>query len=308
MIDPARHADAPVHTFEHHAMACTFGLCVVHDDAAYARRFARAAFDEIDRVELLLSRFIPHSEIAQLNQLAPGASLRISEDTLACLQLASELHAATGGAFDIAYRGQAAKRPPTDVAPPPLVFDPQQHAVGVRAAVDLDLGGLGKGYALDQVAALLREWQIDAALVHSGQSTAYAHGAPPETTGWSVHLRTATDADQTSGTLTLRGRAIAGSGQRLHGDHIVDPRNGTPVARERATWAVAPSAALADALSTAFMVMDAAHVRRLCERERNVWAILPRSDSDAAPLEFLPHEPGFWIAANRSQQTRDGKE
>ena len=107
---------------------------------------------------------------------------------------------------------------------PPLVVDPAQHVAGVLVpGVTVDLGGIGKGYALDRVVEIVREWGIEAALVHSGRSTVYAVGE------WTVRLRDPTADDHVLGRLKLANAALAGSGQRLHGKHIVDPQTGEAV-------------------------------------------------------------------------------
>ena len=281
--------------FEHDAMACTFALHVADSDARHATGAARAAFDEVDRLERLLSRFIPHSEIAQLGALPPGRALRVSPETLECLQIAAEVYTETGGAFDIAFRSLRA-RDDTDVraAAPPLVFDPRAHAVGVtRPGVTLDLGALGKGYAVDRVVALLREWGIRAALVHSGQSSVYALGHPPDAPAWRIALRHPDRTDESLGTLDLCDGALSGSGQRLHGGHIVDPQTGRPAAQAEAAWAVALTAALSDAFSTAFMIMSPAAIAALCGRRRDVSAILrPAAAKGQELVCFGPNQPG----------------
>ncbi|MCK4342918.1 MAG: FAD:protein FMN transferase [Phycisphaerae bacterium] len=274
MIEPG--SETSVHCYQHEAMACTFGLGLVVDDERFARQVARAAFDELDRLEQLLSRFIPHSDIARINGLAPGQSVRVEPDTVECLRLAAQLQADTGGAFDIAFRSR--RETPSDATAetvPPLVFDPTNHSVGVQmAGVVLDLGGLGKGYALDRIADLLREWGIFTALVHSGESTVSALGRPAEGAGWRVGLRNPEQHSETLDTLELSDYALSGSGQLLHGDHIIDPRGERPAAATAAAWALAPTAVVADALSTAFMVMSVQEVEQYCGRQADVSAIL----------------------------------
>lgn len=283
MIDPELSAPGVrLHRFEHEAMACTFGVCVAGATERYARQAAAAAFAEVDRLEALLSRFVPYSDIARVNALALGEFVRVSLETRECLELASQVYRDTGGAFDVAYRVRS--RLPT--GEPALVFDPQTHSLGVRVArCDLDLGGLGKGFAVDRAVAVLREWNIAAVLVHSGQSTVRALGART----WRVALRAPGSPSAACGTLELRDAALSGSGQGRQPGHIRDPRTGQP-STTSATWAVAPSAALSDALSTAFMNMPVADVATYVQRHPAVGAILmPVADagtgaSSPAPL------------------------
>ncbi|MEW6199948.1 MAG: FAD:protein FMN transferase [Planctomycetota bacterium] len=301
--------------FEHDAMACTFGLCLFGVDRRYAEQVARAAFDEVDRLEQTLSRFVPHSDIVRLSALKAGQTIPVAVETIECLQLAAQLHDLTGGAFDAAFRTPG----PRDVAP--LVLDPAAHAVGVQVpGVQLDLGGLGKGYAVDRVVGLLREWGVPAGRVHAGQSTVRVFGTAAGDAMWRVGLRHPERPDETLGLVELydaispgsvvtgpeqredsnsrrlqpspnpsspqrvargdlEGRgvgasALSGSGQHLHGGHIVNPRRGEMAGAVQAAWAVAPSAALADGLSTAFMILSTGEIESVCRRLANVTAIL----------------------------------
>jgi FAD:protein FMN transferase len=282
--------------FAHDAMACTFGLYLPGLAVPRAQQIAWAAFDEIDRLEQMLSRFIPHSDIARLNALAPGQSVRVSAETIECLQLAEKVYTETWGAFDIAFRSRKRVGDIHSIPTvPPLVFDPANHAVGVQVAeVALDLGALGKGYAVDRVVALLREWGVQAGLVHSGQSTAHALGGQPDGSPWRVSLRRPDAQTETLGELELRDAALSGSGQLLHGGHIIDPRTGRPAESFAAAWAAAPSAALSDALSTAFMAMTAGEVEGLCGRWPDVSAILlPAGSTERGLLCFGPDKRVF---------------
>ncbi len=98
----------------------------------------------------------------------------------------------------------------------------------------------------------------------------YALGAPRGQAGWSVAIRSPLDQTTVLRKLVLRDRAFSGSGVALHGAHILDPRSGTAAGRWRGAWALAPTAALADALSTAFMVMAADEIEQYCRRHTDV--------------------------------------
>ena len=269
----------PLRRFAHDAMACTFELYLVEEDAKYAWQAAEAAFAEADRLEQELSRFVPTSDVARINALPPGQSLRVGIDAFECLQQAIRLYVETGGAFDVTFgseidheRQSESERFPTMHL---LECDARLHDVTVRAAgVQIDLGGIGKGYAIDQMVTTLRDWSIAAGLIHAGQSSAYALGSPPQAACWRVALRDPATHEQTLGSIELKDAALSGSGRLLHGEHIIDPATGRPVGGVSGAWARAASAAVSDALATAFMVMPPEQVERYCRQHADVAAIL----------------------------------
>jgi thiamine biosynthesis lipoprotein len=282
-----------VHVFAHEAMATVFEIFIAGKDEAYAGQAARAAFDEIDRLERLFSRFDPSSETSRIGRLAPGGSLRVGLETAEVLGLSSFVQSETGGAFDIAYLGlekaasgrrRSRPRPLTSL----LRIDTDGRGFEVtrvrskgrasRRALDLDLGAVGKGYALDAALAVLRDWTVDNVLLHAGTSTALAEGPGPAGAGrgrgWPVGTGSGPDGTSGPGRVLLRKRALSGSGTEVKGAHIVDPRTGRPAGGHAAAWASHPSAAASDALSTAFMVMATKDVAAFCARHPAVWALV----------------------------------
>ncbi|MCH7871501.1 MAG: FAD:protein FMN transferase [Planctomycetes bacterium] len=278
------------HRISHEAMACTWEIHILGDDPTYAEHAARAAFDEIDRLELELSRFVEHSDISRINALRAGESACIGIDAFDCLRMASELHTETNGAFDVSIG--ALLEDAADTTSPfgmsHLALDAKSRNVTVDIdGLIIDLGGLAKGYAVDQAVEILREWSIEAALIHSGQSTVYALGSPPGQPGWTIAIRDPSDHAKTLARVCLRNRALSGSGTALHGPHIIDPRTGAPAACPLASWAVASSAAISDALSTTFSVFTADEVEAYCRKHTDVLGAHATATPDGTVLNWL---------------------
>ena len=298
MVSSAK-GTVPVHRFAHEAMTTVFEVIIADKKEDYARQAARAAFDEIDRIERLFSRFDPSSEVSRASRLRPGERMMVGVETVECLAVAARIQAETNGAFDVNFRALAAgkgkagrqeKRTTDTPLPPNLLnlvglkmvpggFEIERHRGSSRKRplpVDLDLGAVGKGYALDKAAEVLADWSVKNALIHSGTSTALGIGTGPRAgkPGWPVGTATAWECPGAPKEVRLRGRALSGSGTEVKGDHIIDPWTGRPARSHLAAWASHPSAAVSDALSTAFLVMKTEDVGRYCRSRPEVWALV----------------------------------
>ncbi|TKJ35720.1 MAG: hypothetical protein CEE38_14005 [Planctomycetes bacterium B3_Pla] len=267
--------------FSHEAMATTFEIIVVYEDERYARQAAAAAFDEVDRLEGDLSRFVENSDISRINNLPADEPLLLGLDAFECLRISARLYAETNGAFDITigsllkcWRNKdGSRRTPSEdelelalqhTGTHLLELDETELTVKLTAGpVQVDFGGVGKGYAVDRAGELLREWSIDSALISGGYSSVLALDAPPGTKGWPLTLSDPADHSRILARPCLRGGALSGSGVQK-GGHIISPRTGRPVEGKLAAWSSAPDAATADALSTAFMIMSPDEIKRYC--------------------------------------------
>jgi len=300
-----------VHRFYHEAMATTFEIFILHKDASYARQVAWEAFDELDRIELELSRFIENSDISRLNNLAANCPLKVGLTAFECLQLGTRIYEETGGAFDITIGSllscwlneDKTERIPSDeeldfarchTGTHLLKLDESEHTVELLAdRVQIDLGGIGKGLAVDRMAELLRDWDINAALINGGYSSVLAFGCPSGTNGWPVTLSNPRSHKQNLARLYLRNRAISGSGLQK-GRHIIDPRTHQPVEAKLAAWASATIAAAADALSTAFMVMSPDEIEKYCLNHSDTLAALILKKADKAAQNNSILRLGRW--------------
>lgn len=282
-----------IHRFAHKAMATVFEILIQHENAGYAQQAALEAFSELDRLEQELSRFIPSSDISRINNLAQYETITLGEAAFECVQQCLRVHEETNGAFDITVgplmdiwrNPDKTPRTPTPeeleaarqrVGMQHFKLDESRYTIALLSehGVGLDLGAFGKGYAVDRLANFLGEWSVTTALIHGGMSSIFALGAPFENMdGWPIAINNPWQREQNLTTLVLREVAVSGSGL-LKGQHIIDPRTAHPVSGPRAAWAVTPSAAIGDGVSTAFMVMRAEEVEQYCAAHEDTWAML----------------------------------
>ncbi|UWZ81912.1 FAD:protein FMN transferase [Occallatibacter riparius] len=237
-----------IHQFNHAAMATHFQVRIVHDEKGYAAQAAQATFDLVNSLESCLSRFRTNSDIARAAHLAPGEKMRLSEPAFACLQIAKRMEEATHTAFcptPGALKTQASLSG-WDLVPGELSI------TCLSGRLEFDLGAIGKGFALDRMAELLRDWDISSFLLVAGGSSILAGDAPPGAPGWSCGL----GEDNASERFFLTDISLSGSGVAVKGAHILDPRTAQPASRQLRAWVIADSAAESDALSTACMVLS----------------------------------------------------
>jgi thiamine biosynthesis lipoprotein len=261
-------------------MATRFEILLYGGREADLRAAAEEALDEVDRLESQLSLYRPASEIAVVNRLAARQPVRVSPSVFDLLSLAQRLHQETAGAFDITigplvrcwgFMGGTGSLP-TDQA-----VAEARNLVGMyhvkldradcsvrfdREGVMIDLGAIGKGYAIDCAVQLLRDSGMTSGLIHGGTSTTYALGTPPEAPGWRIELPGIPEVGFHPIALELRDEALSVSavwgrsftaGGKAYG-HVLDPRTGQPVEGALCTAVGLPSATETDALSTALLV------------------------------------------------------
>jgi FAD:protein FMN transferase len=271
-------------TLARDAMATRFELVLHGESEAPLRAAGEEALNEVGRLEEQLSLYRPESEVAQVNARASREPVRVSPELFALLQHAQALSAETEGAFDITlaplvrcwgFMGGSGSLPDPKavdqcrarIGMHLVELDPEHRTVRFqRHGVMLDLGAIGKGYAVEKAAGLLREAGVPSALIHGGTSTVYALGRPPEAPCWTVAVDSKNPMliplrDEALSVSGIRGKFFEANG-RIFG-HVLDPRTGWPVTGTALAAVVHPSATETDALSTALLVGGAQEQERL---------------------------------------------
>jgi thiamine biosynthesis lipoprotein len=288
-------------------MACRFEILLDGADETHAAA-AREALDEADRLEAALSVFRETSELSRVNRTAAQGPVVVDADLFALLARCRELHARTAGAFDITstplsrcwgfLRREGRLPSPEAIAAARalvgmsgVVFDDASRTVRfARAGMELNLGSIGKGYALDRMAALMRGRGVGHALLSAGGSSAVAVGG--RGAGWTVDLRSRQVGSGTLARLHLRDGALATSGAgeqffevdgKRYG-HVIDPRTGWPAAGVLSVSVVTAVGAVSDALSTAFLVGGLEVARRYCASHPQTLALVTPDDGKSRPV------------------------
>ncbi len=310
-------AEEGILRFSHHAMATVFEVFMHSEDPVYARQAAFEAFKEVDRLEKELSRYVPNSDISCINALAPSGEMILSEDAFDCLNQALRYNIETNGAFDVTVgslidclltRNKQQLRNATQeeidnakrrIGMHHLQLDEAEQSVKVLDVVpQIDLGAIGKGYAVDRMMALLKVWDIRTALVHGGTSSVFARGAIPGHTGWPVTLSSPASPEIVLLRLDVADFGLGGSGVKK-GRHIIDPRSARPVPGGRAVWVMAESATCADAISTACMVMTREEIGQFCSAHPKIRVLLVETSDEGKEEVYRFGFPGEPVASAR---------
>jgi thiamine biosynthesis lipoprotein len=317
LLTPSLFADEPAPPEEfallrvsRRAMATQFEVAIPHG-IENALAAAEDALDLIDSLEDQMTVFRGNSEVSRLNAAAAYAPVAVEDRLFDLFARCAAWTQETAGAFDIAtgaltkawgfYRRQG-RVPTTRERKEAMARTGMRHVILDSGAVkyrvpglEMNLGAVGKGYALDRAAELLREkWGIDSALLHGGSSSVYAIGHPPgEPRGWPIRLRHPWDDGRSLGTVRLKDHGLGTSaatfqyfeynGRKL--GHLLDPRTGRPVEGSASASASAASAAEADAMSTAVYVLGCAGADRLPQTRPGLGVVF-LADSADRPAAF----------------------
>ncbi len=290
MLSPAGLPASPTAGFGaalHHHQATRLSMATIYaidawgpDETGLAAA-VEAAFDEVDRIDRLMSHYRSDSPLSRINREAARRPVPVERELFDFLSEAIGYTRASGGAFDVTvgplmkvwgfFKGEGRLPSQADVAAAlrhvgaaHVLLDAASRTVAFdEPGVELDLGGIAKGYAVDRAAGVLRARGVAAALVSSGGSTIYAVEAPPGLAGWPVDIQDPLRGAAIARTLRLKNRAlsVAGTSEKfferagVRYSHIMDPRSGWPVQGVLSVAVLAPTGTAGDALDDALFVL-----------------------------------------------------
>ena len=280
-------------------MGTILEIQIVGDDEPLARALTESAFDEVARLERLVSHYDPRSEVSQLAASSGQGPRRVDPAVLELVRASLEQGDRVGGVFDVtlgpvidfwrtadpdvpdaAALAEVRSRTGHDK----LVLHPDGTIELTTAGMELDFGGIAKGWALDRVVVQLRAEQVEAALLSFGQSSIWALGAPRGAEGWALAVRSPRGG--IAGRITLRDQALSISSSiepaepaRSDGGEegrapIVNPRTAWPVDAQALAAVVAPDAMSADVISTSLLILDPYSAIKLVESLPGVEAMI----------------------------------
>jgi FAD:protein FMN transferase len=268
------------------------------------------ALDEASRLDQMLSNYRPESELSRISRSASQRPVKVSRELFEFLSACAEYSRASKGAFDITVgplmkvydffkgTGRLPHRDELELALQKvgyknILLDKQRMTVRLtRDKVELDPGGIGKGFAVDKMTEILRQDRVHSALISAGGSTIYALGAPPNKTGWEVNIKNPSRPSETVETISLKNESISTSGNYEKSfwadgkiwSHIMDPRTGRPAMGVLSVSVIAPQTVDSEAWTKPYYILGRAWTKRHKPRDFRVFY-----------CEDKPNMPCTWL-------------
>jgi thiamine biosynthesis lipoprotein len=301
-------------------MGCVYTIVVYGRETASLREATAAALDEVDRIDRLMSHYKKDSELSRVNREAAERAVKVGPELFnfiaECLRYSRE----SDGAFDITvgplmkawgfFRGEG--RTPSEaelaearnrVGYQHVILNQKDGTIFFdKPGVELDLGGIAKGYAVDRAVAVLKQHGVTSALVSSGGSTIYAMGAPPGKPAWTIEVQDPVERNRIATTVLLKDKSLSVSGSyekffELDGvrySHVMDPRTGRPVQGVLSVAVITDDGTSGDALDNVFYALG---VERSSARLKNF--------SANEVIFFLPESGERWRMVRIRKGARD---
>jgi thiamine biosynthesis lipoprotein len=292
------------------AMGSLISVTVYGDTAAQANAAVSDALDEAGRLDAMLSNYKPHSEWSEMNREAAGRPVRVSKELFDLLTQCLEYSRASEGTFDISvgplmkvwgfYKGTGHLASRHELATAMqsvgyqnIILDRASLSVRfTKPGVELDPGGIGKGYAVDRMIDVLRRDGIRSALVSAAGSSIYALGAPPNQQGWALKLKDPRHSAASVATVCLRDESLSTSGSyekffvadgKLW-SHIMDPRTGSPAPGMLSVSVIAPNTIDSEAWAKPFFILGRAWAK---QHKKFAFRIFMCEDRPATPCTWI---------------------
>lgn len=294
------------------AMGSTYTVELYGFDRAKMEAAVDAALDEARRLDDLLSNYKPDSEWSQVNRHAAEGPMRVSPELFNLLAACQEYSRESEGAFDISvgplmkvwgfYKGTGhlphraeVMAALTRVGYRHVHLDPKAQTVWFdKPGVEIDPGGIGKGYAVDRMVDVLRQKGFRIALVAGSGSSIYGMGAPPsQPKGWAVDIKDPWDQNKTAAEVFLKDMSMSTSGSyekffRAEGKiyaHIMDPRTGYPAQGSVAVSVITPRTIDSEAWAKPYFVNGRQWAARHKPKDFRVYFCEDRTDQPCAWLQ-----------------------
>jgi thiamine biosynthesis lipoprotein len=287
-------------------MGSTYSVVVYGSDEARLRAAVQDASDEARRLDNLLSNYIQASEWSQVNREASRKPVRISTELFQLLSACVDYSRESDGAFDITvgplmkvwgfYKGSGhlphraeVRGAMAAVGYRNLLLDAENHTVRfAKEGVEIDPGGIGKGYAVDKMVAVLKDDGVTSALVSASGSSIYGLGAPPNEAGWKIKIRDPKDASKIVAEVMLHDSSLSTSGNyekfffaegKMY-SHIMDPRTGYPSEGMLAVSVVSPKTIDSEAWCKPYYIRGRAWAAQHKKPEFRVFLCEDKTGSD----------------------------
>lgn len=298
-------------------MGTVFEIAAYGETSEQASAATDKAFQEIVHIDDLMSNYKPESALSNLNRSAHFHTVRIPPDLYRVIEHALELSKLSDGRFDITVAPLVNLWKAAlvgDSMPSPAQQQEAQACVGYKnielvspdqilfhsSCLQLDLGAVGKGYAVDCAAEILRSLRIQNAFINAGGSTILAMGSPPGQPGWLVHLRD--PSHKVDPYVVLKNGSVSTSEQtsrsllgRDSPGHIIDPVTGRPLDSQFAVSVITPTGTMSDGLSTTLLLVGPELGKVLINRTSDVSAIWL---SPKAEIETATNGPQILFGGN----------
>ena len=271
-----------MHSFDRDLMNTSLNILISGTEQNYAKSAAFDCFAEIEALEQILSLYRYGSDVSCVNASEVGTITPLTDIGTECINLAFVASAMSKGAIDICMgeyflkaKGDTTYIIPETPRKGKFEFDPQHFLIKKIEEGKIDLGSIGKGYAVDCAVKKLKEvWEIENAFISFGGSSIYAFGKNDDGKPWQINLSDKMQID-------VKDFAVGASGTSVLGNHIIDARTGKiPESQPFRTWCFCGNTAIADAMATAFMLLTEDEIREICQAENLNAAIQNPPDSD----------------------------